>query len=176
MSRPNPKQLATRSTQIAIPAAIPDQAYNFPLWAAVVRNEQPGEIPPPEAYTAAVKAEAEAVLQVFAPYAEPITKETIQLWIAPLVWGVTNPPDKMGIDGWIGAAWLAFRDLPAGAFTETTQATAIRTLKFWPAPSEIYAIVSGPAAVLTQRVATLRRISEAPTLVPMPLRVAGGAA
>lgn len=114
-------------------------------------------------HTAAVKRQAELVLEQIAPFGNPVSETEVRAWFAPIVLTVANPRPAEQIDAYIAALMLALAGVPAGAFTEATQRDLLRSCTHWPSAAEVYAVVSEAAYRIRENIAGLQRIIAAKT-------------
>ncbi len=151
---PAPKSLEPEASGLC--PELPDLHMSFALTMAIENelawhNRESG-------LPAVVKTAAREALETLLPYAEPVDRATVALWIAPILASVKNQRTGEAFAGWFGALMIAVGNLEIGAFTETTQREALGEIEFFPSASEIYGIVAGPAVEIRQRIANLRRI------------------
>lgn len=104
--------------------------------------------------------EAQRKLQEAEHLCRPTDARTIAIWcqrLKVLPWG---PPDTDASQAVIIAICMACGELPAGVWTAETAAIALRTWVRWPAPAQIYELLSGVARPFWRSRDGLRRVAE----------------
>lgn len=156
-------QIATRKPSGLMPSIAPIKT-SFEFMAAYSATVKPhADVGAPQHYTAAVQAEARKILELLRPFGRPVADQTLRVWLAPIAGSVRNPKTADEIEMWLPGMMIAVGHLEAGAFNETTQRELLQSCPFFPAPADVYAIVSKPAVAIRQRIFYLEQIANGAT-------------
>ena len=89
----------------------------------------------------------------------PISKAELRDWVVPIVVGCAPSKGEVDERAWMDSLYLAMSDVPRGVFTVAKQRWALRELKFFPRPADIWELVKHDMAELTDHVRALRMIA-----------------
>lgn len=154
------RDLTLAHPQSALPAAVPTVPMSRRLASAVEAIEKPHpDIPMPDAYPAALIAEAKAALESLRAHCAPVTAEQLAAWLMPITPGLPNPLAKEAVKPWLAAVMIAVGDMEACLFNAETQRSALREWRFWPSAADVYGLLVGPQMTLRDRLFALGMIS-----------------
>jgi len=158
-------ELAVRSTSALSPMPPAELRVSTALAQAyeATRNPHP-DVGRPRSYPAAVQAEARLAAKALRPFALPVGEATLREWLAVVPISVGHRLSAAEVEAWLVVVAQAVGHLERGAFTRASQAQALRTFKSFPSAAHIYEILAPAAVEIRQRLRTLERIAEAPTL------------
>lgn len=144
--------LPNRPSMVSCPDALYGAILDLedPFLPAFMRNR---------GYPPAIKVMAETALAELLPLAAPVSETAVHLWLAPLVAATANPRGMDSVEGWLNAMVLAMAGEPIGAFTVETQRRALREMKFWPTPADVWEIVKHDARDIRRRIENLKIIA-----------------
>ena len=159
--------LAIASPQ-AVPAAYVPPAMSDGLMKAISDMTDPHtDIGPPATLPARVKGEAIAVGDVHRHACQPVSPDRMRAWVMPIIasafvsQGKTRSEEELEI--WLSALHLAVGHLEVGAFTIESQMEALASIRFFPFPADIYAVIAPRAVRLRDLFSVLKRIILTPT-------------
>lgn len=101
-------------------------------------------------------------LKAMEPILVPITKSELRDWVVPIVVACMAPKVEVDVKAWLDALHLAMADVPRGLFTVTKQRWALRQMKFFPTPADIWEAIKDDWVELTDHVRALRMIAGEP--------------
>lgn len=149
-----------RGTLTALCPKQPKLAMTDAMYWTYDRTEKPHRDVGAPKPSPAVQAEAQAMLQELRPFGDSVPEQVVILWLDPLYHSVRNVPKTDAEKaGWLHGVKLALKDLAVGAFTEQTQQDALQTFTLFPAPAELYKLLSEPSFEIRQKLRVLNRIA-----------------
>lgn len=110
-------------------------------------------------FSAEVRDKARARLRGMRSVTTPITKAELRLWVLPIVVGCLKPKAELDEVAWIDVLYLAMADVPRGLFTVAKQRWALRQIKFFPTPADIWEAIKDDWVELTGHVDALKAIA-----------------
>lgn len=156
----------TRTPRANLPAALPALSDDLKSWLLrdpgnteyVTRKDGSAGIHVFRYRTplsAALKAEAAAVLPGYAAAVRGPSPAHFAAWIGPIALTVRNAMAADEIEGIATQFAALLVDIPSGAFTAATQLQASHTFKFWPSPADIVELVADEARDIRRAVEVL---------------------
>lgn len=101
--------------------------------------------------TAALHAEAVALLPVYRAAAEGPSPDFMRSWLKPLAVAVRNPPPQEQLGRVAGVYAMLMADLPWVVFTDQAMRAGAQRWDFWPSVADVTKLVRDEAEEVLQR-------------------------
>lgn len=144
-------------SQPLVPLRAPRLSHALADAVAARLSPHPDVAPAPA--SAALLPEVRAALPAFEALARPATVEDWARWLSPLRAVLGNaPPDRAALVGSAQAMAAAMHEVPLSALTEAVRAEALRKLKWWPTPADLWPMFAGAGREARATANALRNI------------------
>ena len=155
--------------QIVAGVTLPPASRDLVAALDHVANPHPDVGLEPARVRPGVRGEAKSALEAIDSALRVATADQWAAFLRPLA-ALPNGPSRDAFPGRASAIAFALHDTPAAVLTVANQREALRTLRFWPSPHDLDAILRPQADELRRHRRLLLTIATAPeTAAPPPL-------